>query len=378
MTTSLAPVAALAETPAPAVSAPLGPVRFPVGWLLRHAAPAVRYRAAEIAGLPAARDGRLAALPLGQRSAIHLAITQRWDGHWGRTMLAVPTAASSDVGTAAAAFHLAECCWDVEGPPLARARRVLFRLLAEDDDPAYLFEFAEEGRLDVRLARRRRRLLREAAGAALARAGYESDPRLRGAAGRTLARIDAFLRSPLAEHPFTRIGNRHVLAEEAAPPSIFALAMFAWMPKFRSEYYPVFERLYRYLAAALPRQESVQLVGDRVVPEPYLVLGDPLPHRNAADADVSRALVWLETMARLGYLRRNEGWQRVLDRYLDDADRAGVWQPRRGAALPEPTDALAWATRLWSGDLAGDEARGAVTMRLALIARLAGRELELS
>ncbi|CAA9330074.1 MAG: hypothetical protein AVDCRST_MAG40-1864, partial [uncultured Gemmatimonadaceae bacterium] len=212
---------------------------------------------------------------------------------------------------------------------------------------------------------------------ALARAGYESDPRLRGAAGRALARIDTFLRSPIAAHPFTRLGNRHVLAEEAAPPSLFALAMFAWMPRFRSEHYPTFERLYHYLAAALPRQESVQLVGDRVVPEPYLVLGDLLPHRNAADADVSRALLWLEIVARLGYLRRNEGWQRVLDRYLDDADRAGVWQPRRGAALPPASDPLSWAMRLWQGDLAGDEARGAVTLRLALIARLGGRELEL-
>jgi hypothetical protein len=68
----------------------------------------------------------------------------------------------------------------------------------------------------------------------------------------------------------------------------------------------------------------------------------------------------------------------VLDRYLDDADRTGVWQPRRGAALPDATDALSWASRLWQGDLASDEARGAITTRLALVARLSGRELELT
>jgi hypothetical protein len=379
LTTSLAPDTPAPELPSPAAIAPPGPVRFPVRWLLQHAAPAVRYRAADIARLPAVRDGRLAALPLAQPSAIRLAMMQSRDGFWGATMLGVPVSGGtvSGVGTVPAAFHLSECCWDAESPPLARARRVLFRLLPEDDDPAYLFEFSDEARPDVRLARRRRRLLREAAGAALARAGYESDPRLRGAAGRALARIDAFLRSPIAAHPFTRIGNRHVLAEEAAPPSIFALSMFAWMPRFRSEHYPVFERLYHYLAAVLPRQDSVQLVGDQVVAEPYLVLGDMLPHRNAADADVSRALLWLETMARLGYLRRNEGWLRVFERYLDDADRSGVWQPRRGATLPPAADALSWATRLWEGDLAGDEARGAVTMRLGVIARLMGRELEL-
>jgi hypothetical protein len=364
---------------APAVmAAPSEPVRFPVGWLLEHAAPAVSYRAAQMARLPLARDEQFGGLPFAQPSAIRLAMTQRPDGSWGGAMLGVPGAGpQASAGTVAAVLHFAECSWDMDAPPLARARRILFRLLAEDDDPSYLFEFGAEAGSDIKLARRRRRLLREAAGAALARAGYETDPRLRGAAGRTLARIDAFLRSPLAEHPWTRIGNRHVLAEEAAPPSIYALAMFAWMPRFRSEHYPVFTRLYRYLCAALPRQESVQLVGDRVVSEPYLVLGDAVPHRNAADADVPRALVWLETMARLGYLRRNEGWMRVLDRYLDDADRDGVWRPRRGAAAPEAADALAWATRLWSGDLGSDEARAAVTLRLALIARIAGRELEL-
>jgi hypothetical protein len=369
----------MTDAAAAAALAPPEPIRFPVGWLLEHGAPAVRYRAAQMARLPLARDERFAALPLGQPSAIRLAVTQRPDGCWGDSLLGVPAAeGGAGVGTVAAVLHFVECAWDMETPPLARARRVLFRVLPEDDDPAYLFEYAAEARSDMKLARRRRRLLREAAGAALARAGYESDPRLRGAAGRALARIDAFLRSPLAEHPWTRIGNRHVLAEDAAPPSIFALAMFAWMPRFRSEHYPVFERLYHYLSAALPRQECVQLIGERVVAEPYLVLGDMLPHRNAADADVPRALVWLETMARLGYLRRNEGWRRVLERYLDDADRDGVWRPRRGAAAPEASDALAWATRLWSGDFGGDEARAAVTLRLGLIARLAGRELDLA
>lgn len=365
---------------APPAMAPHTPARFPLGWLLDHGAPVTRYRAAEMARLPLRGDLRFGALPYAQPSAVQLAFTQRPDGGWGGAMLTVPgtgAVGGGTVGTVAAVLHMAECCWDADSPPLARARRVLFRLLPEDEDPAHLFEFGDDGRIDPRLARRRRRLLREAAGAALARLGYESDPRLRGAAGRTLARIEAFLRTPLAEHPWTRIGNRHVLAEEAVPPSIFALAMFAWMPRFRSEHYPVFERLYHYLAAPLPRQESVQLVGEHVVAEPHLVLGDLLPHRNAADADVPRALVWLELMARLGYLRRSEGWTRVLDRYLDDADRSGVWQPRRGAAAPAAIDALTWASRLWAGDLTGDEARAAVTMRLGLIARLAGRELEL-
>ena len=35
--------------------------------------------------------------------------------------------------------------WDKDTPPLLLARRVLFRLLAEDEDPEWLFEFGAKG-----------------------------------------------------------------------------------------------------------------------------------------------------------------------------------------------------------------------------------------
>ena len=68
--------------------------------------------------------------------------------------------------------------------------------------------------------------------------------------------------------------------------------------------------------------------------QPHLVLGDFLPTRNIMDADMPTALAWLEIMARLGFLRRNEGWARLFDRLLDDRDRHGVWHPPRSVTMP--------------------------------------------
>ena len=61
-------------------------------------------------------------------------------------MLAIPTSRTErykGVGTISAVRRLLEYGWDRESPPLLQARRVLFRLLAEDDDPAYLYELGE-------------------------------------------------------------------------------------------------------------------------------------------------------------------------------------------------------------------------------------------
>ena len=154
---------------------------------------------------------------------------------------------------------------------------------------------------------------REAAGAALAQAGYESDPRLRGMARRTLERTMDFLRSPLGAKPWIRIGNQQVLSPDAFPPSIHALQMYAHMPLFRNEHYEGMEMLYRWLCRALPRQEQMQQVGKTILPVPTYVMGDRLPHRNAVEADVPAAIAWLEVMARLGFLKRNENWTKMYE-----------------------------------------------------------------
>jgi hypothetical protein len=283
------------------------------------------------------------------------------------------------VGTISATRRLLEYGWDRESPPLLRARRILFRLLAEDEDPAFLFELApSRGRPDPATTHFGRLTLREAAAAALAQAGYESDPRLRGAARRMVERLSSYLRSPLAQKPWVRAGNQQVLSPDAMPPSFHTLVMLAYMPLFRSEHYDVMDRLLQFLSQPQPRQAAARLLGDKVVGQPHALLGDPLPHRNAADADVPWALTWLEITARLGYLRRHEGWAKLYDRFLDDRDEHGVWHPHKGLAMPRSTNPLVWPSFPLESHHAGEERWSDVTFRLGLIGRLAGRQINIA
>lgn len=325
-------------------------------------------------------SSQISSLPYSHRPALTLAMTQAADGTWFDSMLTVPGKKGGEfegVGTVHAFRRLLEYGWDKDSPPLLRARRVLFRLLAEDDDPAYLFELGEKGGTSADAARRGRGVLREAAAAALAQAGYEGDPRLRGAARRITFRIAEYLRSPLAEKPFVRVGNQHVLPAEAYPPSIFALIMLAHMPLFRNEHHEQLDRIFQWVSQPMPRQESVQMWGQKAVPAPYLILGDPLPHRNAADADVPFALLWLELMARLNFLRRNDGWSRLFERFLDDRNREGVWHPHKGMVAPRSDNPMVWASYPLDNQGTGDERWTDITFRLGLIARLSGRPIEL-
>jgi len=353
------------------------PVQFPLGWILNNASAAIQYRAIiDVAGFTQDRES-LRRLPLSFTPALRLAITQEGDGTWGTSMLSVPDSnEESRVGTIPAFRRLLEYGWDRESPPLLRARRVLFRLLAEDDDADQLYEFRAESGNDPDLIHRARVILREAAAAALAHAGYEADPRLRGAARRILARVDSYLASPLAEKPWVRVGNRQVLAAEASPPSVHLLTMIAHMPLFRSENHSQVNRLFTHIAQPLPRQEAFQLVGKHIVAQPHLLLGDPLSTRNVADADVPFALMWLELMARLQFLRRNDGWVSLFERFLDDRDRDFVWHPHRGSVKPRTTNPDVWAQFPLDEGSVGEDRWSDVTFRLGLIARLLGRPIE--
>ena len=366
---------------APSTLAPGSPVEFPMTWLLDHASNAIRFRAIVDVGRFGAEMAREASvMAYSYAPAISLAVAQSPDGIWNGSMLEVPSARADQfdrVGTISAFRRLLEYGWEKDAPSLMRARRVLFRLLAEDNDPAYLFEFAPRGDEDGDITRRGRAVLREAAAAALAQAGYEGDPRLRGAAIRILGRIDSFLRSPLAHKPWVRVGNKQVLAAEAAPPSIYALAMLAHMPLFRNEHHLQLDHIFRYVSQPQPRQEALQLYGAKIVAQPHLVLGDLLPNRNVADADVPFALAWLELMARLGFLRRNEVWEKLFDRFLDDRDRDLVWHPHKGMAVPRSSNPFVWPAFPLEQMTSGEERWTDVTFRLGLIARLSGRPLEL-
>lgn len=351
---------------------------FPLGWVAENASPAIVYRAfAEVC--PVARDSTdLSMLPYAHRPALRLAMSQQRDGIWNGSMLSIPSRSStgfSGVGTIQAVRRLAEYGWSADSPPLLLARRLLFRLLAEDNDPAFLFELAQKTR-DDDLVRRNRTLLREASAAALAQLGYESDPRLRGAARRILERITAFLESPLGEKPWVRIGNTHVLSAEAAPPSLYTLTMLAHMPIFRHEHHTAVERIFEYMKQSLPRQEAIQVFGKRFVPQPQLVLGDVLPHRNAVEADVPFALLWLETMARLGFLKRHDGWLRMYERFVDDRGRDGVWHPHKGAGIPHSSNPWAWPSFPLDEGTNPLAKWSDITLRVGLIGKLLGKEIE--
>ncbi|MEO5902380.1 MAG: hypothetical protein ABIQ55_00025 [Gemmatimonadaceae bacterium] len=356
---------------------------FPLGWVLDNACGPVKYRSAsEIARVSDSTLKAMEWLPYAFRPALRLALTQSVDGIWNQSMLGVPKHGGdfTGVGTISATRRLLEYGWDRESPPLAHSRRALFRLLAEDNDPSYLYELGVKAK-DNDSVRRGRLQLREAAASALAQAGYESDPRLRGAARRIMERIDAYLSSPLAEKPWKRIGNVHVLAAEACPPTFHALTMLAHMPIFRNENYTEMERVYEYIAQPHPRQDSIQMIGKKMVEQPQFVLGDRLPHRNAVEDDVPFALMWIETMARLGFLRRNENWMKMFDRFEDDRDRTGVWHPHKGSSIPATTNPRVWPMfPLEDLSNAAAKTTGAawadVTFRIGLIGKLLGREIK--
>lgn len=352
-------------------------IQFPLGWLLTNGAPPLQYRAIkEVCGLSVPeRDS--SALVLSYPRALRLALAQHSDGTWGDSMLGVPESNSSNaVGTITAFRRLLEYGWEPDSPPHVRSRRILFRLLAEDDDADQLYEFRDGAGDDPHLIHRSRVILREAAAAALAHAGYEGDPRLRGAARRILARVDAYLASPLAERPWVRVANRQVLAADAAPPSLQVLTMLAHMPLFRSENHHLVNRLFTHLAQPAPRQEAFQQVGRHVIAQPHLVLGDPLSARNVPDGEVPFALTWLELMARLGFLRRHEGWVSLFERFLDDRDRDYVWHPHRGAARPHPTNSEVWIHFPLDDEREAGAPWTDVTFRLGLIGKLLGRSIE--
>lgn len=377
MTPPVVPTVSIFPPPPP----PPEPVVFPLGWILDHAALPIQYRAAiEVARISDKLPGAYANTPYFHRPALEIAVRQSYDGTWNQSMLALPTKGAVDgLGSVNAVRRLLEYGWDKDAPAVAQARRALFRLLAEDEDSSQLYEYqAKPGKsLDPEVAAHHRQLLREAAGATLAQAGFESDPRVRGIARRTLVRINDYLTSPLGQKPWIRVGNQQLLAADASPPSLYALQMLAHMPLFRNEHYTEMETLYEYLTRPLPRQEAVQIVGRKHVAVPLAVLGDWLPHRNAVDADVPMALAWLELMARLHFLRRNENWSKLFERFVDDCGRDGVWHPHKGMATPKTTNPFVWPMFPLEANVSGDERWTDVTFRIGLIARLSGRPIEL-
>lgn len=368
-----------AATPASPATPP-EPVVVPINWLVDHGSAPIRYRAlVDLARVSPVPD-RLHSLVYGYAPAVTLALSQRPEGTWHNAMLAVPPARSpafEGVGTIVAYRRLLEYGWDRDSPPLFHARRVLFRLLAEDNDPSLLFELSDKAKHDDDLVKRNRVLLREAAAAALAQAGYESDPRLRGAAQRLLQRAAAHVRSPLAADPWTTVGGKRTLAPSAAPPSYFLLLMLAYMPLFRLEHASEMNDLLKYITNGAGSPESLQAASNQSAAQRYVIVGDPLADQDATHSDIAFVVSWLELTARLGFLKRHEAWSQAFARLLDQCDESFVWRVRRGQSGTRAGNPFVWPTFPLVPNASADDQAADVTFRLGLIARFSGRPLEL-
>lgn len=352
------------------------PITFPLGGVLRHGSLAVQYRALVDVARLEVPSSQLRALVYAQAPVIELAVTQQRDGTWHGAMLRLPNRGEglTGIGTVPAVHRLLELGVEPDFPALAAARRPLFRLLAEDNDPAYLYDLREHAR-DPERRRFARLQLREAAAATLARLGHEQDPRLRGCANRMVQRVRDFLESPLAADPWIAAGGKRLLSPDASPPSLSLLVMLAYLPRFRQENHGFMQQLSRYLTQPPPQGEVWQAIGGALLERPQLVMGDPIGDGAGAAGSLMTTSFWLELLARLGMLDLVPSWVVAFERLVEARDRDGMWRPGRGkppAPLAQPEQ---WPCYPLDPRTDGDAVAAEITTRLGIIARAAGREI---
>ena len=314
------------------------------------------------------------------KTALAVVKKQKDNGIWGGNLLGVVVSAAQgvkDVGTIPQYRRLLQLEWPRTSRPFKLADRVLFRLLSRDEDPSLLFEFQKAVKADPEAEAWARGIMREAASAALAEAGYAEDPRLRGAGHKIASAISQFLRSPLAEKPFLKSGKNIVLHPEAHPPSWYSVAMLASMPNLQRERAGFTERLGRYLAQPAPKKAFVIQVGKKTVKPQHLILGDPID----ADAkgmpeDIPLALHYIELMARMGALEWAPVATKVLARLLKDTDERGIWAPKNLRSQPKAGNKITHHYYPLHLDAKTTEGREVdITFRLALIAKALGWKL---
>lgn len=318
---------------------------------------------------------------LQQKSVVQIARKQKSNGTWGDNILGadpVRWKLLDDVGTVSRYRRLIELGVPTTERPFKLADRLFYRLLSKDEAPELMFELRKAGKSSPELAAWGRGAMREAAAAALAQGGQLEDPRVRGAAHRIASDVSQFLRSEVADKPLIRRGSRTVLHPAAYPPTLFSVAMVALMPNLQRERAGFVERLTAFLARPPAKRDYVIVVGKKVVKPMFQLLGDPIQTDSAGHAkDLPLALHWMEILARLGALQTSETAQRVLARLLKDCDNQGVWAPKSLRSLPKSPSKLAdFAFPLESDGKTPERRQADVTFRLALIAKLAGWQLE--
>ncbi|HTU01482.1 MAG TPA: hypothetical protein VMG58_06685 [Candidatus Sulfotelmatobacter sp.] len=333
----------------------------------------------------AARDpvrlAELAVQALEYKPAQAIARKQRDTGLWGNNLLAPgPNKAMgwTEIGTVSQYRRLLEMGWPGDQRPFRIADRFLFRLLSRDTDPTLLVEFQRPAKTDPGLGLWARSLGREAAAAALARAGRGEDPRLRGAAHNIATSISAYLRGPAVERPFKKAQGKTVLEPEATPPTIFAIEMLAFLPALQRERSGFIERLGTYFSTPAPKRAFFQLAGKKIMPPLFVLMGDPL----RADAhghipDVPFAVYWLELLARLGLVRQIPSAGKVLARLYSECDDQGIWSPKALRSSPKTVSPI--ITHYFPLEGAGKspaQRQTDISFRLGLIARLLGLPIE--
>jgi hypothetical protein len=354
----------------------------PATWLLAHAGPTIRYRLATevLPGLLSEAELADLGAAVEQAPAVKAVVRKQKDtGLWGGNLLGVTankTAGIKDVGTIPQFRRLLELAVPLDNRALRLAGRTLFRLVSRDEDPKLLFEYAKLDAAETGAEPWIRIVLREAAAAALAQAGYGDDPRVRGAAHKILNEISAFLRSELPENPFLKSGGSWVLNPAAYAPTVFSVSLFAWLPAVQRERAGLVEKLGQFLATPAPKKTFSVTVGKKSFKPNFLVLGEPfVVSAGGQTADLPYALFWLELLARLGSLQTSASAGRLWARLLKDC-KGGIWHPRNLRTLPKGTTPWSYHMFPLDADAKGPEAKQTdVTFRMAYIARLAGLEL---
>jgi hypothetical protein len=309
------------------------------------------------------------------------------DGLWGGNFLAFQPSERDDIdepGTVAQYRRLVQLGVPNTTRPFRLADRVLYRSLSRDDDPLLLGEFVEAAEEEPRFTETFRNLIREGACAALAEAGHDADPRLRGAAHKIVSAMSAFLRSPLAEDPFIKKGGGYQLHPDATPPTWWSVAMLSAMPSLQRERAGFLERLGQYLAQPAPDRSYMAAIGSHTLKPLYVLLGDPIeldPKAKGLPKDIPLALHYVELLAGIGagQLSAAPNASRGFVRLLDDLDSSGIWHPKNLRSQPKANTALThhcWPLAPDDGELASRQAD--ITFRLAVIAKRLGWQLEYS
>ncbi len=285
-----------------------------------------------------------------------------------------------DVGTVAQYRRLLQLGWRADDRTFKLTTRVLFRLLSRDPDPALLFEFKKMVKESPLTEGWVRNNLREAASTALAEAGFNVDPRLRGSAHRTASAISNFLRSPQAEKPFVKAGQKYLLHPDAYPPTWYSLAMMASMPNLQRERAGFTERLGQYLAQPAPKRPVIIKLGKKMLRPAHVLLGNPIKaDARGVTTDIPLALHLINLLVRIDALHTAPTAMRVLARLLKECDETGVWHPKNLRSQPKGANKASYHFfPLLPSDKIPTSRQADVTFRLALTAKLLGWQLEYS